>query len=322
MKGQDDQRWGYLLVNLATLFWAGNIAVGRSLREAITPFGMVAIRASLAAIIYALLLATLYRNQLPDRQQGNRRQWLLYLGMAITGVYLYPVMMYLALRYTTAIHAALINATGPLVTMLLAALLLKEAITARLIVGSLISLLGVWLIISHGDWSSLFSQGFNHGDGILLAIIFLWGLYSVWSRVATRNRSSLWVTSASTWLALPLLIPSAAWEWQRTPMTFTLPLAIACLYIGIFPTVISFLCWNESIRRLGPNRAMAFYNTLALYGSLLGVVFLRETLTWALVLGGALVVGGGLTAGLPAGSSTPAKAIATDKDAFDCWSEQ
>jgi len=309
---RDDPRWGYLLINLATLFWAGNIAVGRALREAIAPVGMVAIRASIAAVVYALLLITLYRSQLQVGGRDDLRQWLLYLGMAISGVVVYPVMMYLALRYTTATHAALLNATGPLVTMLLAALLLKEPITASLLGSGLVSLLGVGLIISNGDWRGLFKQGLNLGDGILLIIIILWGLYSVWSRVATHRRSSLWVTGVSTWLALPFLLPSAAWEWRTSPMTFTLPLVIASLYIGIFPTVISFLCWNEGIRRLGPNHAMAFYNTLALYGSLLGVLFLGEPFTWTLALGGVLVVGGGLIAAVSAGSPAPSEALASD----------
>ncbi len=294
MKYHNDPRLAYLLVNLATLLWASNIALGRLMRAQISPAMVVTIRASIAALVYLALLLTLYRNQLKPGKAITSREWLLYLGMGFTGVFAYPVLMYQALKYTTATHAALINATGPLVTMLLAALLLKERITSRLVIGGMISLAGVSLIISNGSLSGLVKQGLNRGDAIMLGIIFLWGLYSVWSRVATRHNSSLRVTAISTWIALPFLIPTAAVEWQSSPTTFTLPLILMCLYVGVFPTVIAFLAWNEGVRRVGPNQAMAFYNMLAVYGGLFGILLLGESLTWELLVGGALVVGGGL----------------------------
>jgi drug/metabolite transporter (DMT)-like permease len=294
LKVKNDPRLAYLLVNLATLLWASNIALGRLMRAQISPAMVVTIRASIAAAIYLGLLLTVYRSQLKPGKPVSQREWLLYLGMGFTGVFAYPVLMYQALKYTTATHAALINAAGPLVTMLLAALLLKERITSRLVIGGMISLTGVSLIISNGSLSGLVRQGLNRGDAIMLGIIFLWGLYSVWSRVATRQNSSLRVTAISTWLALPFLIPTAAVEWQSSPTTFTLPLVLMCIYISIFPTVIAFLAWNEGVRRVGPNQAMAFYNMLAVYGALFGILLLGESPTWELLVGGALVVGGGL----------------------------
>ena len=42
-------------------------------------------------------------------------------------------------------------------------------------------------------------------------------------------------------------------------------LLLAVLYIGIFAAFIAFLAWNEGIRRVGPTRAMAFYNMLPVY---------------------------------------------------------
>jgi drug/metabolite transporter (DMT)-like permease len=294
LKYKNDPRLAYLLVNLAALLWASNIALGRAMRDLINPAMIVTIRASIAAVIYLVLLLTIYRSQLKPSRPVSRAEWLLCLGMGFTGVFAYPILMYRALQYTTATHAALINAAGPLVTMLLAALLLKERITSRLVGGGIISLAGVSLIISNGSLSGLIKQGLNRGDAIMLGIIFLWGLYSVWSRVATRQNSSLRVTAISTWLALPFLIPTAAVEWKSSPTSFTPLLVLVCIYIGVFPTVIAFLCWNEGVRRVGPNQAMAFYNMLAVYGALFGILFLGESLTWELMVGGALVMGGGL----------------------------
>jgi drug/metabolite transporter (DMT)-like permease len=62
--------------------------------------------------------------------------------------------------------------------------------------------------------------------------------------------------------------------------------------------VIAFRSRNEGVRLAGPNQAMAFYNMLFVYGTLLGVLFLGETLTWSNLLGGISVIGGGLLSAL------------------------
>ena len=73
-------------------------------------------------------------------------------------------------------------------------------------------------------------------------------------------------------------------------------LLLALLYIGVFATCLGFLMWNEGVRRVGPNGAMAFYNMLPMFGALLGALLLGERLTAAQHLGGGLIIAGGLLA--------------------------
>jgi drug/metabolite transporter (DMT)-like permease len=128
----------------------------------------------------------------------------------------------------------------------------------------------------------------------MLANVALWGLYSVMGRVVTRRRSTISATAFSTWAALPFLLPLALIESEQTRPQWGSSLLLAVLYIGIFAAFVAFLAWNEGIRRVGPTRAMAFYNMLPVYGALLGAIFLNEALGMGQVMGGALVIGGGL----------------------------
>jgi drug/metabolite transporter (DMT)-like permease len=111
-----------------------------------------------------------------------------------------------------------------------------------------------------------------------------------------RHRSALSATAFSAFLGLPLLLLAAAWEVQTFPVVVRPGLVLAVLYIGIAPTVIGFLSWNAGVRRLGSSGAMVFYNTLPLYGALLGYLFLGESIGPAHLFGGALIIGGGLWA--------------------------
>ena len=301
MLRRHDPRWAYLLVNLATLIWASNITLGRVLRNDIAPSTLGAARFTIAAVIFLALWLKSRQPLLastPGTAKPSPRQilinWIWPLGMGLCGVFGFTILLYLALRYTTASHASLINAISPLVTAILAALFLKERFTMPLVAGSCLSLLGVGLVIGITLEDPAQASQALWGDLLCLLAAVIWGMYSIFSRIATRTRSSLQATATSIWMALPLLYISAFAEWDASPPTLTLPVVLAVLYIGVFPSVVAYLAWNEGVLRVGPNQAMAFYNTLPVYGSLLGVVLLGESLSWGLLLGGGMVIAGGL----------------------------
>jgi drug/metabolite transporter (DMT)-like permease len=286
----------YLLVFLATFQWATNLLLGRLLSTQIGPFTLTASRFTIAGLLYAAMLRWGDPAAPGHTTSGrlSRREWLLLAVMALTGVFGFPALLYLSLHWTTASNAALINGTIPLVTTLLAAWLLREELKARHISGSLVSLVGVILIIGSGSLASLQDHSINSGDLLLLLDTFLWGLYSVISRIVTRSRTALMVTAISTWLGIPLLYLAASLELESHLPLLSPHLIISVVYIAVFPTCIGFFAWNEGVRRLGPALSMAFYNLLPVFGVLLSIVFLSERVTWMHLVGGLLVLGGGI----------------------------
>jgi len=282
---------GIALVNLATITWATNMALGRWLRNDIGPLTLAASRFLIASVVLSLLLQ---RRPPQDRRPGQDR-WLL-LAMALVGVVLFAPTLYLGLRFTTTVNATLINGLGPLITGLLAALLIREPMSRRQVVGAVVGLAGVAVLISGGSLTFWRTMGANVGDLITLVAVAFWSLYSVLSRRATQRRSALSATAFSTFLGLPLLILAAVWELQSLPVDAWLKLIPFILYIGLVPTVVGFLAWNEGVRRLGSSGAMVFYNTLPLYGALLGFLFLGESIGPTHLAGGALIIGAGIYA--------------------------
>jgi len=278
-------------VNLATLTWASNMVLGRWLRDDVGPLTLAAAR---YAIVSGLLLALLQRQPPEDRRMG-RDGWLL-LGMGLSGVALFTPILYLGLRLTTAVNATLINGLGPLITGVLAALLIREPMSKRQVVGGAAGLAGVMVLISGGSLAFWRTVGGNVGDLITLGAVALWGLYSVLARRAMRHRSALSATAFSAFFGFPFLLLAAAWELRTLPVNLSPELILAMVYIGIAPGVTGFLSWNAGVRRLGPSGAMVFYNMLPLYGAMLAYLFLGEPVGVSHLVGGALIVGGGLWA--------------------------
>lgn len=278
----------YLLVNFSTLLWASNITLGRALREQAGPMTLTAVRVTVAGLLFLALI-----RRLPPVERRAGRDWPWLLAMALTGVFGFPALLYLALRFTTASNASLINGAGPLMTALMAALILRERLRGHQALGAAISLAGVFLVI-RGNGLMMVGATPNPGDLLMAGNVVLWSLYSVLARIVTRTRSVVSATAFSTWLALPFLYPAMLREWQATPPALTPALGLTLLYIGVFPAFIAFLAWNEGVRRAGPSGAMAFYNMLPVYGALLGALFLGESLGAEQITGSALVIAGGL----------------------------
>lgn len=174
--------------------------------------------------------------------------------------------------------------------------IIGERMSRPQIGGAALGLAGVVALISGGRLRFWTSMEGNIGDLIVLGAVALWALYSVLGRRVMHQRSALSASAFSALLGLPLLLLGAYWEISTTGFSFSPRLILPLLYIGVAPGVIGLLSWNAGVRRLGASGAMVFYNTLPLYGALLGYLLLDESIGWPHLVGGALIVGGGVLA--------------------------
>ena len=288
-KGRRETLTGILFVNIATFTWATNIILGRYLREEIGPLSLTATRYIVAALAFAVLL----RNAPPEERRvgGDLKP---VLAMAATGIVLFAPLLYFGLRYTTAVNSTLINGMGPLMTAVFAAWLIKEPYTKLQLGGALLAMVGVAFLITGGSLQRLRETGVNPGDLVVLLAAAVWGLYSVAGRRATRNRTPLSATALSTYIGLPILIGAAVIEQRTIPLVLSARLLLIIVYLGVAPVAVGFSLWNGGVKKLGTGGAMVFYNTLPLYGAILGSLLLGEQVGPSHLLGGTLIIGGGL----------------------------
>lgn len=285
--------WGVVLVNLATLAWATNAIAGRWLRTDIGPVTLTALRFTLATVLFGLMLQ---RRPKEERRYGKDMWWI--LGMALTGVVGFSSLYYLGLRYSTAVNGSLIQGFSPLVTALLAGLIIQEPVTNSEKAGAVLGFIGIVGLISGGSLTFLLGLQFNPGDLFLLAAAILWPFYSIFGRRVMRHRSPVSTLALSNFLALPVLYIAAAIELQYVPFSLRPGTIPAILHVCVVPTIVGFWCWNKSVQLLGAGRAMIFYNTLPLYGVFMGALLLGESLGMVHLVFGGMIIGGGLWATL------------------------
>src|SRR5712692_3404958 len=164
----------YLLLSLTSLFWAGNIVLGRYVAGHVPPMTLSCVR-----WIGAFLIL------LPFAWRHLKRDWLvlrahlpLMVVLSATGFAINNALSYWALQHTQALNALLIQSSGPLFVALWSLLLFGLRLTWAQLAGIAISLAGVLTIILRGDFAALAGIQFNKGDVMFAGALLVFGLYS------------------------------------------------------------------------------------------------------------------------------------------------
>src|ERR1700738_421443 len=161
---RDPVRWlsnqPYLLLSLTSLFWAGNIVLGRYVAGHVPPMTLSCVRWIGVYLILWPFARTHFKRDWP----ALRAQLPLMVLLSATGFAINNALSYWALQYTQALNALLIQSSGPLFVALWSLALFGVRLTFAQLAGITISLLGVLTIILRGDLSTLASIQFNKGD--------------------------------------------------------------------------------------------------------------------------------------------------------------
>ena len=281
------------LLSLTSLFWAGNMVIGRAVADAMSPIGLAYWR---WVIVIAVLAPFCWREVLAKRTQLFR-SWRIVLLLSLMSTGLYNALTYWSLHYTTATNTTLLNSTIPIWVMVASWILLRHLPPTRALPGFVTSLVGVLFIVAHGHPGTLFTLAPNVGDLIMLIALFIWGFYAVLLRYRPADLSPLgyvFVTGViGTVIATPFFLIDRA--VSATPDLSWQALA-AIGYFALFSSLAATLCYNNAIDRVGPVHASLFIHLVPLFGSLLAIAFLDERQGWQHLIGMALILSGILQA--------------------------
>ncbi|MCD6534014.1 MAG: DMT family transporter [Deltaproteobacteria bacterium] len=266
----------YLLLTMAVFFWSVNSIVGRFMRLEVPPIALSFWRWAGAS----MLIFYFAWPQLKEDWPIIRRYLPLLLLLALTGVAMFNTLLYSGLQTTVALNGFLIQSTMPILIMLFSFFLFRDKISHLQGVGVALSLTGVVIVIARGDLEVLRSLSLNRGD----VLIFIAAIgYSVYSALL-RQRPTLHPLSfiAFTFVTGTLmLLPLYVWETVTIKaLNLNGPTLLTIAYVSIFPSIVSYFCYNRGIELIGANRAGLFIHLNPVFGTIMAVLFLGETLFW------------------------------------------
>ena len=262
----------YLLLSITTMCWAGNAIVGRLAAGHIPPVTLSFLRWSLAFLI---LLPFAWKHLVRDWSAIRSRLGVMVI-ISVTGIGAFNTLQYWALEYTQALNTLLLQSAGPLVVAVWSLLLLGVRLTLAQAAGVVVSLIGVLVILLHGDLSTLSSIEFNKGDLIFIVALIIFGFYSV----MTLKRPAIHALSFAAFtfgVGALCLVPLLIWELATRPvMALNTANLLSLFYVAVFPSTLAYLCFNRGVQLIGANRAAPFFHMVPLFGSVMAMVFLGE----------------------------------------------
>jgi drug/metabolite transporter (DMT)-like permease len=279
----------YLLLTLAALFWSGNFILGRAFHNEIPPVAL-----SFWRWVGAALLVTV--PSLPHMRRDHQvllQNWRSILLLATLGIAAFNTLAYSGLQYTEAINAFLLQSLMPVLIVLLSFLLFSEKVTKFQSAGILVSLCGAVLIIARGDADILLSLSVNRGDLLVFAAIVCYAGYTVMLRKRPLVHPLAFIATIF-WLGSLIILPFYLWETQTVAAFELNPANLMVIgYVMVFPSIISYLCYNRGVELVGANRAGLFIHLMPVFGSLMAVAFLDEIFHWYHGLG-IMLIGAGI----------------------------
>jgi drug/metabolite transporter (DMT)-like permease len=283
------QAIAYLLLTVSALTWAGNIVVGRYVNDQIPPVALSFWRwtVALAVLLPFTSIITLQQRDLIVQH------WRILMALGATGIAIFHVFLYQALHFTEAINAALFLSTTPVIIVVFSWVLLSDRLSARQGLGIAISLAGAVIIIVRGEFGRLLQLQFNAGDLWMLAAVPNWALYSVLLRRLPQGFHPMTLVTAIALFGVAILAPVYVWELARgAAFELNRVTVSTILYIGLFASILAYICWNHGVSLVGANRAGLFLHLIPLFSAILAIATLGESVRVFHFAGAALIFTG------------------------------
>ncbi|NIK68369.1 DMT family transporter [Paenibacillus sp. BK720] len=276
----------WLFLVLANLFWAGNLIFGKSVTADFPPIWAAFLRWAIAAMALIPMAQLIEK---PNWRKVWNANWGILLFLSLVGVVFYTLLTYTALQHTSSTNGSLINSLTPAVMIVLSLLFLKEKITVWQGAGLVLSFLGVLTVLTKGHLLGAFRTSYNEGDGILLIAVFLWAIYSIISKRA-QHLPPITFVAFTALIGVICMIPLLFIQPLETEHLTALGVT-GVIYLGLFPSIGSFLFWNQGVKQLGAGKASITMNLMPIFTAILSVLTGQQLLV-SQIVGGVIVIAG------------------------------
>ena len=161
----------------------------------------------------------------------------------------------------------------------------KEKLTFRSLLGQLSGLLGV-IVITFGKISSVTLLGVL----LMVATGTSWGLYSAYGKKFEIAFSYTYNSFLILGAVAIIVSMTLALSGQPISTDISLQDLGLALYMGTVSTALSYAVWNATVKKIAPSLGGLVQLVVPVLAPVMGIIFLGEQVTPALMLGGGFVL--------------------------------
>lgn len=277
-------RW---LLWVTPALWSSNYIIARAADGVLTAHSLALGRWTVGLL---LMLPGVWGSR-TAMARAFRVEWRRMLVLGGLGMWICGAFVYLGGHSTSATNIGLIYATTPVGIAAVGAWALHEPVSRRQQAAMVLALLGVVLVVAHGDLTRLAAARFTAGDLWIVAAALSWVAYSVllrrWpSQLGPRER-----LFCITLGGLAVLVPFTLLEVSIVPVPAFTPKALLLVGLaGLIPGFLSYQAYSWLIQEVGVSRAGVIMYLSPIYAALLAWAVLGEPPRWYHAVGAMLIL--------------------------------
>lgn len=263
-----------LALLLAAACWGGGFVAGDIAAENFSPFFIMAVRFTGAALFMGLL----FRRHV---KSSTKEDW--KAGMILGSLlFLAQPFQIIALKYTTPSKQAFLLATYVILVPFISWLVLRKRPGIKAFVAGVLALVGIGLISLNG------SLGIELGDGLTLLFSLLYSFLIVATGILAKRVNPL-AMSFFQYLTTGVLSIGTTLLFEERATVFPASGIGALVYLMTINTVVAYTLQNVAQRYTSDTHSAVLISTESVIGYFCGVVLYGDPFTPKVLMGGLIV---------------------------------
>lgn len=283
---RNDNLKNYILMGFAVLFWGASFVFIKIVYRYVGPITMIFSRLVIATII---LMSIFFLNK--KREIVEKKDYLTFFLMGFTEPFLYFIGEGYGMQYVSSTHASVIIATIPVFAMLSALVFYREKVSRVNILGVVISFSGIVIMIGR----TIFQE-----EGSVLGVLLMF--FAVIAAVANsliiyrlgNKYSSLTIITMQNLVGAVLFLPMFFMlEFKSVDLSvLNSEFWLSILFLAIFPSVLSFLLYISTLKKIGITKTSAFSNAIPIITGIISFILLGSRFSLREIVGIIIVITG------------------------------
>ncbi len=279
---------------LVTIIWGGGFVASDMALESMLPFQIMTVRFLLAAVLMGLMSM--------GSLKGIRKEELragILMGIALFAAFSLQII---GLQYTTPSKNAFLTALNVVIVPFIAFLILKKRIPGKVLLGAVMSVVGVALLSLDGD----LRLGIGDALTLLCAVGFAFQIFFTGEFVKKYRATVLNFLQMATAFVLSFL---SLFLFGETDFQVNTQGWLSVLYLGVVSTTICYLLQTASQKYVDETKAAIILSMESVFGTLFSMLILHEVLTPRMILGCGVILAAVIIANLSETSQTEEGAV-------------
>ncbi len=280
------KKYFFFIIGLTVIFWALAFPFIRIGLEELSPINLTIMRLFVACIVFLIFLITL-----PNKFSKLKKKDIIPIFLlGFLGIIVYHLGLNYGEQYISPSTASLIIATIPIFIVILATIFLKEKITSTIILGVIISSIGVVIISTVGRPTTILEIRYIFGAVAVLIGALVGAGYTIVGKKLLIRYSPLSLTVYAFLFGSLGLIPFISNSLFEQVTALSITGWSIVIFLGVCPTVIGYLLWYVALEIKTASELGVYLYFVPVLATIFSYVLLQENITWLFILGGALVI--------------------------------